>query len=317
MGNGKVIFWGTSVICLPFLVELNEKFDLKLIITQPDAVGGRRKKTLIPPVKAFGEEHAIEVLQPHGFKDPEILAKLESIEADIGVVIAYGRFLPRRVFSIPVHNTVNVHFSMLPQYRGAAPVQRALENGDTRTGISIFELTRKMDAGDIWAQQEVSIHPEDTTETLWQRMSRDGAIFMGETLLRILNGQGKKIPQDHNQATFAPMVDKKEGEIHWTMTAREIYNRFRAFNPWPGVFFKFKGKLFKLKKILPIDSECYDFTPIVGDLPGKVISLNPSRLRVLCASSTAIEIMEFQPEGKKVMTPYQYSLGNKLPDYIN
>jgi methionyl-tRNA formyltransferase len=305
----RLVFFGTAAICLPFLGQLNRRFDIGLIVTQPDAVGGRRRKKIVPAVKSFGLEHHIEVIQPETLKDDTVVDRIRSVEPVLGVVVSYGKLIPKRVFRVPECRTVNVHFSMLPFYRGAAPVQRALEQDDTSTGITIFEIVKKLDAGDIWAQKEMDIQPEDTTQTLWDRMSREGAVFLCDTIEDIVQGRIKKQPQDHDLATFAPIVNKEEGDVDWNHTARRLVNKFRAFTPWPGLCCKVRDKLFKLTR-LAVAEETH------RRKPGDVLSMDKKRLNVCCGEGTVLEVLELQPQGKKPMTPYCYCLGNELPDCL-
>jgi methionyl-tRNA formyltransferase len=306
----RLIFLGTSGVCIPFLEELYRRFDIPLIITQPDAVGGRnRKQTIIPPVKTFALEHHIEVTQPEILKDDALVERIQRIEPVLGVVVSYGKMIPKRIFKVPVHGTINVHFSLLPFYRGAAPVQRAIEKGDTMTGITIFEIVKKMDAGDIRAQREMEIRPDDTTGTLWERMSREGAPFLVDTIHAILENKIGKTPQDHEKATYAPEVQKEEGVVNWRLTARQIFNKFRAFTPWPGISVCICDKRFKLTEV-KISHLTHD------KKPGDVLSRDRESLKVCCGSGTVLEILELQPPGKKSMTPYCYCLGNELPDCL-
>ena len=204
MANKKanLIFLGTPKICIPFLELLKEYFDISLIITQPDTMGGRnRKKKIIPAAKTFALENNIEVIQPETLKDDTLVEKITQIHPFIGTVISYGKIIPKRIFKIPQYGAINVHFSLLPYYRGSAPVQRALENGDSKTGITIFEIVKKMDAGDIWAQKQIDIFPGDTTGTLWERMSHEGAPFLIYTIKKIMEKKIHKYPQDHEKAT--------------------------------------------------------------------------------------------------------------------
>ena len=308
--NDHVVFFGTPAICLPFLEQMEKEFNIPLIITQPDTMAGRyRKKISIPPAKTFGLEHHIEVLQPETLKDDALVEKISRIKPVINVVISYGKIIPGRIFKIPTQGTVNVHFSLLPFYRGAAPVQRALENGETRTGITLFEIVKKMDAGDIWTQKEINIKPEDTTETLWERMSREGAPFLMDSLKKILAGKIKKYPQNHEKATYAPMVQKEEGIIDWNLTARQIFNKYRAFTPWPGICFCTLGKSIKMTN-LRISNLSHDRQP------GDVLSWDKQGLNVCCGNHTVLEVLELQPPGKKIMTPYCYCMGNELPQCL-
>jgi len=306
----KLVFFGTSGVCIPFLQLLKDHFTIPLIITQPDALGGRNlKKKMVPPVKTFALENDIECIQPETLKDDALVEKLTRIEPIIGVVVSYGKLIPKRIFRVPVHRSINVHFSMLPLYRGAAPVQRAIENGDTMTGITIFEIVKKMDAGDTWAQKEMEILPEDTTETLWERMSHQGAPFLVDTVNNIIEEKISKYPQDHEKATHAPQVQKEEGDVDWHLTARQIFNKFRAFTPWPGLCLITPGKRFKLTKV-EVSTHTHD------KQPGDILSMDKKSLKVCCGNGSVFEIFGLQPQGKKTMTPYCYCLGNELPDCL-
>jgi methionyl-tRNA formyltransferase len=307
----NLVFLGTPGICIPFLELLKEHFNISLIITQPDTMGGRnRKKKIIPAAKTFALENNIEVIQPEILKDDTLVEKIMQIEPFIGVVISYGKIIPKRIFKIPEYGTINIHFSLLPYYRGAAPVQRALENGDTKTGITIFEIVKKMDAGDIWTQKVIDIFPEDTTAALWNRMSHEGAPFLIDTIKNIIEKKIGKYPQDHEKATYAPMVQKEEGTIDWlNLTAQQIYNKFRAFTPWPGICFFSPGKTFKLTKI-KVSALTHD------KQPGDILSWDKESLKVACSQGTVLEVLELQPQGKNPMTPYCYCLGNELPDCL-
>jgi methionyl-tRNA formyltransferase len=309
--KNNLIFLGTPEICIPFLELLIEKFNISLLITQPDTIGGRnRKKKIIPAAKTFALENNIEVIQPETLKDDTLVEKIKQIEPFIGIVISYGKIIPKRIFKIPTFGTINVHFSLLPYYRGAAPVQRSLENGDTKTGITIFEIVKKMDAGDIWSKKEIDIFPDDTTGTLWERMSQEGAPFLIDTIKKIIEKKIQKYPQDHEKATYAPMVQKEEGTIDWrNLTAREIYNKFRAFTPWPGICFCSLDKTFKLTK-LKVTTLSHD------KKPGDVLSWDKESLKVACSQGTVLEVLELQPQGKNPMTPYCYCMGNELPECL-
>jgi methionyl-tRNA formyltransferase len=286
---------------------LRNEFALPLIVTQPDAFGGRNLKTLIvPPVKTFALENDIEVLQPENLKAPSFIEKLTNLSPTLGVVISYGKLIPGSVFKIPRHRMINVHFSMLPRYRGAAPVQRGIENGDTSTGITIFELVKKMDAGPIWARKEYPILPDDTTETVWKRLSIEGKDFLLETMTGIFNGTLGKYPQDESKATYAPPVRAEESFILWEQTAQEIYNKFRAFTPWPGLCCSAGEKRLKLTT-MKVSSLTHTKNP------GDVLSMDKKKLLVCCGQGTVLEVTGLQPPGKKSMTPYCYCLGNQLP----
>jgi len=311
MANGKdnLVFFGTSEVCIPFLEALKESFNLKLIITQPDSFGGRKKKLIKPPVRIFAETEQINFIQPEKL-NTDIKDMIKRIDPVIGVVISYGKFIPKRIFEIPRFNIVNVHFSLLPLLRGSAPVQRAIESGYDITGITVFEIERSMDSGPIWWQKKFKISPDEKSDELIERLSREGSVLLPEVIKDIIRGKIKKSPQKDENVTFANIINKKEGRIDWDLPSEKLYNRFRAFHPWPGIFF-FIGN----KKIDIIDA-------IPGELshtntPGTVMNLNKKRMLVSCGEKSVLEILKIQPAGKKAMTPHIYSLGNKIPDVLD
>lgn len=307
MANGNLVFYGTNDIAVPFLEELEKNDRLGLIVTQPDSVGGRNRQPLIPPVKRFAVERGIDVVQPKRLKDPELLERIGNLEPLAAVVVSYGRLIPKALYSLPRYGTLNVHFSLLPLYRGAAPVQRAIENGESRTGITVFEINERLDAGDIWAVMETEIDPAETSAMLFRRMAAVGPGFLRETLEKIFSAKIAKHPQDDARATLAPVLDKKEARIEWTRTAMRIHDQFRAFIPWPGLYFMSSSRKMKIKQCRPAGISHQRAT-------GAFHSLDRTALRICCGEGTILEITELQPEGKQPMTPYQYSLGNRFPE---
>jgi len=312
VGNGKLIFFGTGDVGLPFLKALHPAFDIGMIITQPDSRGGRSRKPIIPAVKRFAQDNRIPFRQPEKLKDTDLIAAVSALQPKVAVVVAYGRLIPPELFSIPRHRTVNVHFSLLPLYRGAAPVQRAIENGESQTGITIFEIDRRLDAGDIWAQKEFAIQPDETAAALLRRLSGAGALFLVETLERIFSGKISRRVQDHARASDAPALKKSEGWIDWTWPASVIYDRFRAFTPWPGLCFRMNSRPVTVVSCRPLPPGNDSGLP----LPGKVLALDRNGMQVECGSQSILAIEQIQPPGKKAMTPFQYSLGNRVPERL-
>jgi methionyl-tRNA formyltransferase len=309
VANGNLVFFGTNDIAVPFLTELEKDYRLGLIVTQPDSIGGRNRQPLLPPVKHFAVERGIDVVQPKKLKNQELHERIRALEPLAAVVVSYGRLIPKTLYSLPRHGTLNVHFSLLPLYRGAAPVQRAIEDGESRTGITVFEISERLDAGDIWAVLEMEIDPAETSAMLFRRMTAVGPVFLRETMEKIFSVEITKHPQDDSRATLAPALEKKEGRIEWTRTAMRIHNQFRAFIPWPGLCFMSVSKTMKVRQCRPAP---------VGmshrQTPGAFHSLDRSALRICCGEGTVLEIAELQPEGKQPMSPFQYSLGNPFPD---
>lgn len=310
MNNGKIVFFGTSDICLPFLEIIHSRHELRLIITQPDARGGRNRAVITPAAKEFALQHAIPVLQPQSLKAGDLLNLISGINPDLGVVIAYGKIIPKSIFSLPRFKTINLHFSLLPRYRGAAPVQRAILQGETESGVTIFELSPRMDRGKILAQQKVPISPKDTSQDLFSRLVEVSKGFLLTTIDKILKGKTSKITQDHAKATYAPPIRKAEGRIDWKNDARGIMNQFRAFAKWPGAYFYIGDIQVKITRA-GISSQTH------AQKPGEVLALDQGSMKIGCGDGSVLEIFQFQPQNKKVMTPHSYSLGNDIPDRLN
>jgi len=306
MASGKavIVFFGTSGICIPFLESLKSAFDIRLIITQPDAFGGRKKKLIEPAVKKYALENRIRFIQPEKL-NRDISSIIKETDPVIGVVISYGKFIPGKIFRIPEYKTINVHFSLLPELRGAAPYQRAIEAGMIQTGISIFEIGKEMDTGDIWSKKECLIHPDDTSESLSERMGIEGSDFLTETLKKIITGKLNKKPQDHSLATYARTITKIEGMVDWRLSGKEIYNKFRAFFPWPGMSFFSGDTKITIKEMKLSDENS-------NKEPGSVLSITKQNMKVVCGDNSIIEILSILPQGKKEMSPYIYSLGNNI-----
>lgn len=307
--SGRLVFFGTPALCLPFLEALHREFELVAAVTQPDTVGGRHRRPIVPAVKEFALAHALPVEQPERLKDPAWVAAFSGYRADLAVVIAYGKLIPPTVFSRPLHRTVNVHFSLLPRYRGAAPVQRALENGEESSGLTVFEIESTMDTGSIWAQATVPIRPDDTTAVLMARMAEVGAPFLVQTIHGILSGGLTRRPQNHAEATVAPMLRKEEGRIRWEDPATRLYNKWRAFTPWPGLHFLLNGRRINVTALRVLDERRQA-------APGTVVAHDRCGLRVVCGDQTMVEISEIQPECKKPMPPHAFCLGNCLPPVL-
>ena len=309
MANGELVFFGTAAIGLPILKELNRNFDLKLIITQPDTRGGRNRQLIVPPVKQFAVENRLPFIQPPDLREPELELAMRRIDPAIAVVVAYGQFIPSAVHSQPRYKTINVHFSLLPAYRGAAPVQRTIENGESRSGITIFEISGRMDAGPVWAREEIAIRHDDTTASYQLRLGERAALFLLQTLNQIFSGKIRKHPQDDSRATLAPAVKKSEGRVDWQLPAQRLYDRLRAFTPWPGLFFSLEKRQIKILTAGVSRKEHHGQA-------GQILALDAQSLQVACGLGTVLEITSIQPEGKKAMSPWQFSLGNRFPELL-
>jgi len=300
----RIAFFGSPKTAIPSLEAiLKAGHSVPLVITQPDKPSGRGKNIKPCPIKKYVEKNRIPVQQPQKIRnDKKCLEALKKINPDINVVVAYGQIIPPEIIYLPKHDSVNIHFSTLPKYRGASPVQWALLNGENETGITIFRLNEKMDQGDILAQKKVPIFPEENSAELGERLSEIGAEFLVETLSHINNI--KPVPQNHTEATYAPLIKKKDGEINWEKTAESIYNQIRAFFPWPSSFTFLHKKRIKIIKVKNLKQK---IDPSVS--PGEIVNITKKGMTVCCGQHTLLLIKELQPENKKPMSAFSFSLG--------
>lgn len=301
----KIVFFGSPESAVLALSKiLGEGHRVELIITKPDKPGGRGKKLIAPPVKRFALEKNIPVYQPAKIrKDPKALDTLRSLDVDINVVVAYGQIIPASIIYLPRYNSINLHFSLLPKYRGASPVHWSVLNGDKKTGVTIFELNEKMDEGDILTKQEVSILPGEYACDLEVRLAEIGSELLCKTLDQI--DSIPHIEQDHSEATFAPLLKKEDGRIDWTKNADEIERKIRAFTPWPSAYTFFEKKRIKIIRGKTQEKETSEH------LPGEILDVHKAGIRVNCGRNSAYLIEELQPEGKNVMNAYAFSLGTQ------
>jgi methionyl-tRNA formyltransferase len=243
----KLLFLGTAEFACPSLkVLIDSSHQILGVITQPDRPKGRGQKRVPSPVKSLALKAGLPIHQPEKVRDPSFLEVLESLRPDLLVVVAYGQILSARVLSIPPRGCVNVHASLLPKYRGAAPIVRAILAGESRTGVTTMFLDPGMDTGPILLAQEAEIGEEDTAGTLHDRLSHMGAGLLLRTLEGLETNRLAALPQDHSQATLAPKIEKEEARIDWSTPARRIFNLIRGFDPWPGAYTSWSGRMLKL-----------------------------------------------------------------------
>ena len=299
----KVIFMGTpdfSVGTLEALIEAGH--DVVLAVTQPDKPKGRGKEMQFTPVKECALKHGIPVYQPKKVREPECIEELRKYEADIMVVIAFGQILPKEILEMTTYGCVNVHASLLPKYRGAAPIQWSIIDGETVTGVTTMQMDEGLDTGDVLYCKKIAIDPEETSGELFDRVTAVGAEALCETIPQIAAGTLTAVPQDHENATLAPMLNKEMAEFHLTDTATHIHNWVRGMNPWPGAWFSTSGG--KKLKVM----SCRVATAH-GEAPGTVLGTKP--LTVAC-SEGAIQLLEVVPEGKKPMDGTAFAAGRRL-----
>ncbi|MGD0126049.1 MAG: methionyl-tRNA formyltransferase [Terriglobia bacterium] len=290
----KLIFCGTPQFAVPALERLiADKHEIDLVMTNPDEPSGRGYETRPSPVKQAAVRAGLEVFQPTKLKDEVTVAFLSKFQPDFIVVVAYGHIIPPWMIDLPKQGCINLHASLLPKYRGAAPIQWAIMRGESVTGVTTMKIDEGLDTGDILLRREVPIEASDTTETLSERLSGVGAELMAETLGKLSRGEIQPQPQDHSRATLAPILKKEDGRIAWTFPAEEIAWRVRGLRPWPGAYTSFRSKNLHIWSAAPAAGQ-------VGadDQPG---TLFPERgsLRVACGQGTLLELLELQLEGRK------------------
>ena len=263
---------------------------MQLVVSQPDRPRGRGMEMTASPVKQRALALGLPVAQPEKIKsNQEFRAQLATLQPDAIAVVGYGRLIPGWMLELPRLGNINLHASLLPQYRGAAPIQWAIARGETTTGVTTMRLDAGLDTGDILLQKDSPIAPDDTAETLASRLAATGAELLVETLNRLQSGKIDPRPQNHSQASLAPILKKENGEMDFHLTAGEIYNRLRGFQPWPGAFTNFRGKNLNVWAAKPVA-----YAAARGQL-----RVEGDRLIVGCGEGTALELLEVQPQGKK------------------
>lgn len=292
MQKFRCVFMGSPEISVPFLRRLSEKEEVVLVVTKEDKPQGRGHKVEAPPVKITAQELGIEVWQPSTLKTEEAVNFLKEKKPDIIMVVAYGKILPLPILETPRVAPLNIHFSLLPKYRGAAPVQWAIVNGEKETGVTIIKMNEKMDAGDILLSERVSIEPEDTVPALFNKLVPVGVALMEKALDLLKRGEATFTKQKEEEATYAPLIKREDGLIDWNMDAVSIYNRIRGFQPWPCAYTFLRGKLVKILCAEVIDEE-------KGLQPGTLLFRNKEVL-VQCGKGM-LKLKRLQMEGKREM----------------
>jgi methionyl-tRNA formyltransferase len=298
----RTIFFGSPKFAVPCLDALNEISEVVAVISQPDRPAGRGLAMRSPAVKQRALELGLDVWQPTKVRTTEFAERLRTLEADVAVVVAYGRILPLAVLEAPRAGCVNVHASLLPRWRGAAPIQWSIVHGDQETGVTLMQMDEGMDTGPILATAVTRIEAADDAATLSERLSNMGAALLREQLPRYLAGELTPKHQDDAAATMAPLLDKSDGRIQWNKTAREVHNQIRGMNPWPGAHTVLGERRIKVHRTLAttLDPE--------AARPGEVIALDPEGILVACAEGT-LEIQELQESGRKRVDARAFASG--------
>lgn len=300
----RVIFCGTPRFAVPSLEDLVAAgFEVPLVVTQPDRPRGRGMELEPTPVKASALAHGLKIIQPEKIKnDQEFRQTIEGMAPDAIAVVGYGRIIPKWMLELPQYGNINLHASLLPKYRGAAPIQWSIANGETVSGNTTMLLNEGLDTGDILLQEEMAIRPEDTAMTYGPRLAEAGAKLLVKTLRGLEAGTITPQPQDHARSTLAPVLKKEDGRIDFQRPAHEIVNRLRGFQPWPGAFTTFRGKSLSI----------HQASAEARNVPPGMLVYSDGKLLAGCGQGTALHILELQPEGKKRMSAKDFANGNRI-----
>ena len=299
----RVVFMGTPDIAATCLKQiLDDGFEVVGVYSQPDRPKGRGMKLVFPPVKEVAIAHNIPVFQPESFREDGAYEQLKALQPDVVAVVAYGRILPQRVLDIVPQGFINIHASVLPQYRGSAPYQWAVLDGLTETGVSAQFMVHAMDAGDVVGVAKTPIGPDETAGELLDRLAVLGADLLSETLAKYEKKELIPVPQDESKVTMAPMLDKSMCPIDWTKTAQQVHDKVRGLHPWPVATMELKGAKFKVHatKIVPGHGQ-----------PGEILGVTKTGLKIACGDG-AIEVTSLQAEGGKRMAAPDYFRGHPL-----
>jgi methionyl-tRNA formyltransferase len=305
----RVLFWGTPEFAAPPLRALmGEGFEVVGVVTQPDKPVGRSRSRLVPPpVKRIAAEEGIPVLQPRAPRGEEFLNEIRALSPDVSVVVAYGHILPKPVIDVPRFGTLNIHASLLPKLRGAAPIQAAIREGDEQTGVTVMRVVPALDAWPMIHQVATPILDDETYGELSLRLSELGALALVEALALVAVGEAVETEQDDSQATYAPKVDRRSTRVDWSLDAVRVSRVVRAYDPRPGAFTRLRGADVKLFGARPLaDGSDPDRAP------GEVVEIGRTGMVVACGARSAVRVAAVQPAGKKRMTPEDWARGRGL-----
>lgn len=304
----RVVFLGSGVFAIPcFEALLDAGHDVAALVTQPDKEKGRGRELAPPPLKPVALRRGVPVLQPRRVREPEAVAALQALAPELQVVVAYGQILPRVVLDIPPRGTINVHASLLPLYRGAAPIQWAIARGETETGVTTMLLDEGLDTGPTLLARATPIGGEETASELQERLAALGAAVLLETIDGLADGRVVPRPQDAARATLAPILEKEEGRIDWSRPALSIHQRLRGFTPWPGAFTGWRGQSLKVTR-----------AQLLADgpgTPGAILGTSGESLVVACGGGSRLGLLEVQLEGRRRVSGAAFAAGARLtPD---
>ena len=305
----RILFCGTPHFAVPTFIQLLAQPDIEIVavITQPDRPRGRGRQISAPPVKEAAIAANVPVHQPEKIRSPEARDLLQRLASDCIVIIAYGQIIPASLLQIPRLGWINLHASLLPKYRGAAPINWAIANGETQTGLTTMRIDAGMDTGDMLLQEEIGIAPEETAPELAQSMAEAGAPLMLETLRGIAAGKLAPRPQNNDEATYAPLLKKEDGRIDWNRPAQEIYNRMRGFAPWPGAYTSFRGQTCHLW------AEPFSLRTLTGGAPGTIFR-EDTQILIACGHATLLRLLSVKVEGRRQISAVEFANGARLTE---
>ena len=303
----KILFMGTPDFAVPSLRALVAAGHTVCgVFTQPDKPKNRGMKLQASPVKEFALAENIPVFQPLKMRDGEAMGHVRDLDPELIVVAAYGRILPDDILAYPKHGCINVHSSLLPKYRGAAPINWAILNGESETGVTIMHMASELDAGDIIAQAATLIGPDETAPELFGRLAELGADALVKAVSEIEAGTATRTPQDHARATYAPMLDRELSPLDWHKTARQLHDQVRGLLPWPAATAEFAGVRCKVVSTAPILGET------TSKMPGTVVEAGKNGIALACGQGTLLRVLELQPDGKKPMKAADFLRGHPI-----
>lgn len=313
-GRLRLVFCGTPLFAVPTLKHLlaQPDFEVAAVITQPDRPRGRGQEVSYSPVKEIAVSGRVSVHQPEKIRAPEVQELLQTLAPDVIVIIAYGQIIPARLLVIPRLGWINLHASLLPKYRGAAPINWAIANGETKTGVTSMRIDAGMDTGEILLQREKEIGPAETAPELSARMAELGPSLMAETLRGLAAGAIQPHAQDHAQATMAPLLTKVDGLIDWSRTAQDIFHRVRGFAPWPGAYTNLRGQTCHIWGE-PASKELIEYVALADpDAPTGSMLIKRDELLVRCGGTTYLRILAVKVEGRKKVSTVEFLNGARL-----
>ncbi len=307
--SARILFMGTPDFAVPSLEACAEVGEVVAVVTQPDRPAGRGRQLTAPPTKRWAQERAIAVLQPERVREPQLRAQLAAFDADVAVVAAYGRILPPALLELPRLGCLNVHASLLPRYRGAAPIQWAIANGDRETGVTLMRMAEGLDTGPILAARSIPIGDDETGGTMHERLAALGGALLREELPRYLAGALTAVPQREEEATLAPILKKEDGRLELALPAALLCCRIRGFSPWPGATLTVSGRPLKIHRAVALPGTATAAAP--GASPGTLLAATSEGIDLACGEGI-LRLLEIQPEGGRRMRVADYLAGHEL-----